>query len=120
MNPNTVVVVEDDPLLRLDAVTLIREAGHNVVEMDSADGALAYVWRQPRDVAAIFSDIEVPGNTDGEDLARTVSLHWPHITLLITSGRAAQDVSLPPSSRFLAKPWLPLDVLTAIQGPIPA
>ena len=117
MRPTTILVVEDDPLVRMDAVTLISEAGHDVVEMESADQALAYVWRQPRNVAAIFSDIELPGHTDGADLARTVSLHWPHITLLITSGRTRESLALPLNSRFLAKPWLPLDVLSGLQGP---
>ena len=120
MTLKTVLVVEDDPFIRMDAVTLIREAGHEVVELDSADGALAYVWRQPRDVAAIFSDVELPGNTDGADLARTVSLHWPHITLLMTSGRSAETIGLPPNSRFLAKPWLPLDVLCGLQSRLDA
>ena len=116
MHPTTILVVEDDPLVRMDAMTLLSEAGHDVIDMETADQALAYVWRQPRQVAAIFSDIELPGNTDGADLARTVSLHWPHITLLITSGRTPEYLTLPPNSRFLAKPWLPLDVLSGLQG----
>ena len=116
MHPTTILVVEDDPMIRLDAVTLISASGHDVVEMESADQALAYVWRHPRRVAAIFSDIELPGNTDGLDLARTVSLHWPHIRLLMTSGQRAESLKLPPATRFLPKPWLPLHVLSGIEG----
>ena len=118
MNSKTVLVVEDDPLTRMDAATLMSEAGLDVVEMDTADQALAYVWRQPNDIAAIFSDVQMPGHTSGADLAHTVSCHWPHIRLLMTSGLRRDAMVLPASSRFFPKPWLPLDVLTAVQAAV--
>ena len=118
MTAKTVLVVEDDAMTRMNAATLISEAGLDVVEMDSADRALAYVWRQPNDVAAIFSDVEMPGHTSGADLARTVSHHWPHIRLLITSGSQPEAMHLPASTTFFPKPWLPLDVLTAVQAAV--
>jgi CheY-like chemotaxis protein len=118
MQAKTIIVVEDDPLTRLDAVAMIEEAGFDVVEMETADKALSYVWRQPNAVAAIFSDVQTPGNTSGADLARTVSSHWPHIRMLITSGLKRDSIELPASSTFFPKPWFPGDVLGAL-GAVP-
>ena len=115
MQTKIVIVVEDDPITREEAATLLREAGFAVVALETADSALAYVWRQPNSVAAIFSDVETPGHTSGADLAQTVSCNWPNIVLLITSGKQRDSVTLPPSTQYLTKPWFPLDVLSALQ-----
>ena len=113
-----VLVVEDDPLLRVDAATMFEEAGLSVIEMETADEALAYVLEQASDVGAIFTDVQFPGYADGFDLAGTVATNWPHITVLVTSGRARPPADLPKSVRFLPKPWRPLDVLVAMQNAV--
>ena len=118
MPSNTVLVVEDDPILRLDAVTIFEEAGLDVVEMDNADDALAYTFEQSSNVAAIFTDVQMPGHLDGLHLARLVSRHWPHIVVLVCSGVIRPADSLPNNVRFIPKPWLPLDVLTAVQDAV--
>lgn len=114
----SVLVVEDDPLLRTDAAMMFEEAGLSVVEMETADEALAYVLEQASDIAAIFTDVQFPGEADGFDLAGAVASRWPHITVLVTSGRARPPADLPKSVRFVAKPWRPRDVLTAMQSAV--
>ena len=115
---NTVMVVEDDPLLRLDAVTMFEGAGLHVVEMDNADDALAYTLEQSSQMAAIFTDVQMPGHADGLYLAKLVARHWPHITVLVCSGRVTPEGPLPANVRFMPKPWLPLDVLTEVQNAV--
>jgi CheY-like chemotaxis protein len=117
MQRTTILVVEDDPVLRLDAAMIFHEAGLDVVEMNSADDALAYTWEQSSHVAAIFTDMQMPGHSDGLHLAETVSRHWPHIFVLVTSG-LVQPVDLPKNVTFIPKPWLPLEVLTAVQNAV--
>lgn len=114
----TVLVVEDDPLLRGDATLMFEAAGLSVVEMETADEALAYVLEQAGDVGAIFTDVQFRGEADGFDLAGTVATHWPHITVLVTSGRARPPADLPRSVRVVSKPWRPLDVLVAMQNAV--
>ena len=114
----SVMVVEDDPILRIDAVLLLEEAGLDVVEMESADDALAHLFERAHDFAAVFTDVRFPGEADGFDLAGAVAAHWPHIAVLVTSGRAVPPDDLPPSVRFVEKPWRPLDVLTAMQDAV--
>ena len=114
----SVLVVEDDPLLRMDAALMFEEAGLSVVELESADEALVYVFEQANDVGAIFTDVQFAGEADGFDLAGAVATHWPHITVLVTSGRVRPPCDLPKSVRFVPKPWRPLDVLTAMQNAV--
>lgn len=117
MNRRTVVVVEDEPLVRISATSLFEEAGIDVVEFSNGDDAIDYVRDHKDSVAAIFTDVYLPGDTDGLELAGIVAEVCPEITVLVTSGqirRAPPDLN--PQVRYVAKPWLPADVLSAMKG----
>ena len=115
MSKRTVVVVEDDELLRCDAVAMLDAAGLEVADFETADEAAAYLDEHNGSVAAILTDIGTPGHLDGFDLALKATIRWPDIKVLMTSGMARPDSLLIPSVAFLPKPWIPLDVLTVIQ-----
>ena len=110
-----VLVVEDDPLLRMDAITMLEEAGLEVVQMSNADDALAFIYEQSADVAGVFSDIQMPGHMSGLHLAETVGRHWPDIRILLCSGAMRPTDTLPSNVTFISKPWRALEVLTAMQ-----
>ena len=118
MLPKTVLVVEDDPMLRSDAMAMLEEAGLDVVGLDNADDALAFTFDQSNELAAIFTDVQLPGICDGLHLAEVVSRHWPHIFVLVCSGHVKPIEPLPRNVRFVQKPWMPLDVLTALQNAV--
>ncbi|MDQ2860114.1 MAG: response regulator, partial [Pseudomonadota bacterium] len=67
----TVLVVEDEGLVRLDAVEILRDAGYAVVEAANAEQALAVVAGGGA-VDVLFTDINMPGRMDGLELARRV------------------------------------------------
>ncbi len=116
MSDRTILVVDDDALLRCDAFMMLDEAGLSVVEFENADDALSYVFQQSGRVAGIFSDVQTGGDANGIDLARTIAERWPHIAVVLTSGRIDPGPDLPSSVSFVPKPWRPLDVLTAMQN----
>ena len=116
MTSPCVLVVEDDPALRLHAATILEEAGFHVVELETGDDALGYLVEQSGAVAAIFTDVHMPGDADGLYLADTVARTWPGIRVLVTSGRRTAPPNLPRNVRFLPKPWLPAEVLSAMEG----
>ena len=121
MNRNTVVIVEDEPLVRLTATTLFEEDGITVVEFADGDAAIDYVRDHEGDVAAIFTDIYLPGATDGLELAGIVSATCPDIAVLVTSGsHAAKPRDLGPRVRYVAKPWHPRDVLNTMREAVRA
>lgn len=116
MPSKTVLVVEDDPIARTIAVETLEDAGHDVVAMDNADDALGYVLERCTTVAAIFTDIQMPGNSNGLHLAELAGRHWPHIMVLMSSGRTYPASTLPRNVRFIPKPWRMHDVVKALSG----
>ena len=119
MSRNTVVVVEDEPLVRLTATSLFEDAGITVVEFADGDAAIDYVRDHKGDVAAIFTDVYLPGETDGLELAGIISEVCPDIAVLVTSGNhRTKPTHLGPRVRYVAKPWQPADVLTTLQDAV--
>jgi len=121
MQRRTVVVVEDEPLIRLNATSMFEDAGIDVVEFSNGDDAINYVRDHKQDVAAIFTDVYLPGDTDGLELAGIVSEVCPDIAVMVTSGQIVERPDeLHPQVRYVSKPWMPRDVLAAMQDALKA
>jgi CheY-like chemotaxis protein len=100
----TVLVVEDMPLIRLDAVSMFEDMGFWVLE--AADGREALeVLETSNAISILFTDIEMP-NLGGLELAAIVAERWPDIDIVITSGRLEPRADdLPDEARFVSKPY---------------
>ena len=121
MSRRTVIVVEDEPLVRLTATTIFEEAGITVVEFANGDEAIDYVRDHKQDVAAIFTDVYLPGEIDGLELAGIVSEVCPEIAVLVTSGNMRmRPLNLGPRVTYVNKPWHPNDVLNTMQEAVRA
>lgn len=81
----TILVVEDDVLVRLVVCDALRDAGLQVVEVESADEALLYL-KTDSSVELVFSDVRLPGSLDGIELAKRLKLDFPHLKVVLTSG----------------------------------
>jgi CheY-like chemotaxis protein len=110
-----VLVVEDDFLLRMDAVDVVRAAGFEPVEAGSADEVIAILEAHPS-IHVVFTDIQMPGSMDGLKLAKFVKDRWPPINVVATSGhiRVSED-DLPESGRFLPKPYTPAQIIGVLR-----
>jgi CheY-like chemotaxis protein len=80
-----VLIVEDEPLIRLGAVYQIEDAGFEVYEADSADAAIALL-EVHKEICLIFTDVDMPGSMDGLKLAHYVRGRWPPVKIIVTSG----------------------------------
>ena len=101
----TVLIVEDDVLLRMDAMQMIEEAGFEVVEAATADQAIA-ILEARLDIHVVFTDIDMPGSMNGIRLAEAVRGRWPPIKIIATSGHfRLGSGDLPAGGRFIAKPY---------------
>jgi two-component system, response regulator PdtaR len=110
-----VLVVEDEPILRYNAVDMLEEAGFSVLEASNADEALRLLETRAHEVGALFTDIHMPGSMDGMGLTRTVVERWPHVALLVTSGHARlRDHDIPDAGHFIGKPYRFSDVVKLI------
>jgi CheY-like chemotaxis protein len=114
-----VLIVEDEFLLRMDAVDMIAAAGFGVVEAANADEAIEILESRP-DITVVFTDIQMPGSMDGLKLARAVRGRWPPIKIIATSGHVdVSETDLPDGGRFLSKPYSSnevADVLRELTG----
>jgi CheY-like chemotaxis protein len=109
-NRPVVLIVEDEILLRMDAVDIIAAAGFEVVDAADADEAIK-ILEARRDIAVVFTDTHLPGSMDGLKLARAVRGRWPPIKIVATSGRVnVKETDLPEGGRFLPKPYSPAQV----------
>src|SRR5476651_934010 len=100
----TVLVVEDEMLLRMRAVDMVEDAGFTPIEAVNADDALA-ILESRSDIELLFTDIQMPGSMDGLKLAYAVHERWPLIKIILVSGQLKlTDRDRPPDSRFFGKP----------------
>src|ERR1700722_13665701 len=100
-----VLVVEDEPLLRMLAVEVVEEAGFIAIEARDADEAVILLESRS-DITLLFTDINMPGSMDGLKLAHAVRDRWPPIKILVVSGQQQlQSVDMPSNSCFFEKPY---------------
>ena len=95
------------------AVDMLEDAGFPVVEAATADEAWTILTSRS-DIGVLFTDIEMPGSMNGFALAGRVAERWPHIRLVITSGRCRpKPHDVPDHGMFVPKPYLAEHVLSA-------
>ena len=111
----TVLLVEDETMVRMLGCDVLEEAGFEVIEAANADEALA-VLRQGTGVDVLFTDVEMPGSLDGYGLARLAHERWPQVKVLIVSGRRHPGPGdLPPGGAFIGKPYSPGEVVRRVR-----
>jgi DNA-binding NtrC family response regulator len=99
-----VLLVEDEPLVRLVVVDILMEANFRIIEASNAAEALT-VLSAGVSVDVLLSDVEMPPGPNGYALAHEVRERWPEIEILIVSGREwPVEGDLPLGAAFLAKP----------------
>jgi CheY-like chemotaxis protein len=106
-----VLVVEDEPLIRMAAVDIFEDAGFTVVASANSHDALRALRSMPG-LHVLFTDIELPGDMNGLALARVIEEEFPDVALIIVSGRVAPEPAmLPRKAVFLPKPYEATKVL---------
>ena len=105
-----VLVVEDEALIRMSSVDVIRDLGFEVLEAVDADHAVSLLESVPG-ITIVFTDIQMPGSMDGLLLAAIVRDRWPPIALLVASGKLRPGSSdMPSGARFISKPYSPSEL----------
>ena len=101
-----VVVVEDEAPIRMVVLDAFEDEGFEVFGAEHAQEAIAILNTVAARVHVLFTDVNMPGDMNGVQLAHHVSRHWPWIGLVITSGLEypARSV-LPQGTRFFPKPY---------------
>jgi len=114
----TILIVEDEVLVRFDVAEYLRTCGYRVIEAANAAEAIA-LFESGQHVDLIFSDVQLPGDMDGFALARWARSHRPDIKVILTSGvaRSAQIAGeLCEDGPLETKPYDPQHLLRRIRA----
>jgi CheY-like chemotaxis protein len=107
----TVLVVDDEVLLRMMIAEELRDQGYTAIEAANAHEALSLL-ESGTVVHVVFTDVQMPGSLDGIDLARIVGNECPEVAVVVTSGRLQRSelAALDRIAGFFPKPYSPRDV----------
>ncbi|HZW47788.1 MAG TPA: response regulator [Microvirga sp.] len=115
LNRPVVLLVEDELLVRLTQVEILREAEFWVVEAQDADEAFDLLKKRA-DINVVLTDVNMPGSIDGFEFARLVRQGWPDVGVLVISGKVApKPGDLPEGTHFLQKPIRPDALVNALK-----
>ncbi|MFD2237532.1 response regulator [Aureimonas populi] len=114
LHPPSVLVVEDEVLVRMMLVDVLEEAGFRVHAAETAVEGVRELDRHP-EIVGLLTDVETPGPVDGIALARITHERHPDAAVVVMSGRKRPGSGeLPPNARFFGKPYVPDDIIEAL------
>jgi two-component system, response regulator PdtaR len=110
----TVLVVEDEALIRMSTVASLEDAGLRVLEAANSAEALQ-VLAQHAEISVLVTDVRMPGVMDGLALVSRVHRDHPVVRAVVVSGNAcAGEAYRAGAVRFIAKPYLAQNVVRAV------
>jgi len=111
---STILVVEDEDVIRLNTCEFLRESGWTVLEADRASAAIA-VLESGEPVDLVFSDIQMPGDMNGIGLAHWLRQNRPDVRVLLTSGGIHSVDPSVSDEPLIAKPYIPESLVERIR-----
>ena len=111
-NPATILIVEDNLLTLLDARIALEDAGFVVIEATDAMQALDHLRDRP-EIAAVLTDVKMPGAIDGNALAHRVRAEHPAMPLVMVTG-APEELVPPAGALLVTKPYRTRQLIEAI------
>ena len=83
---SVVLVVEDNPIIRMAAIDLMLFSGYEALEACDADEAIR-ILESRADIDLVFTDVQMPGTMDGIKLSHYIRDRWPPVKLIVASRR---------------------------------
>ncbi len=114
MEKTIVLVVEGDSFIRMEAVQTFKDAGYAVLDAANTDDAMTTL-EGCSDIRAVFTEIRVPGQLNGMDLARAIAARWPLVRLIVTSG-VPEIGNFPADWRYIPKVYDGAKIVAALRG----
>lgn len=99
-----VLVVEDEPILRLDAISMVERAGFEAVEALSSADAIRLL-EERLDIRLVYMDLDMPRSRKGIEIAAAIRKRWPPIEIILTAAYFTREsIDLPERAEFYPKP----------------
>src|SRR5438270_6607560 len=113
--PATILLAEDEPLLRELGETILRQAGYAVISVHRRLELEALLKSDTTDIDVLLTDIVMP-EISGQELASQVRSRWPHARVIYTSGYPSDELKgMQGDSAFLQKPFTPHELMAKIR-----
>lgn len=114
-----VLVVDDEPLIRLGLAAIVEDAGYDVVEAADAKQAIGFL-EADESIRAVLTDVDKPGDMDGIQLAHYIRHRWPPVVLVVISGKVGVERHvLPTGVEFLSKPYSDNVIRNLLENMVP-
>ena len=100
-------------------VGLIKTAGFEAIEAGNAEEALTILTSNSH-IALLITNVGMPGNMTGVELAHAVDIRWPSVRVIVVSGQLGlAEADLPRKSLLFAKPFHDEELLFEIRSIMP-
>ncbi len=110
----TVLVVEDEPLIRMAAVAMFEDAGFRVLSAKDSAQALG-ILASHSEIDVLVTDVRMPGSVDGLALVTLVRRNHPAVQSIVVSGNTTlAEARRAGAAGFVSKPYLTHAMLQAI------
>ena len=110
----TILLAEDEPLLRELGETILTQAGYKILTAPTSDSLKSLIAEYSGKVDLLLTDVIMPGMS-GPELVHVVKARWPQVRVLYMSGYADDEVEdLDPDAGFLQKPFTPSELTAKI------
>jgi two-component system, OmpR family, response regulator len=114
--PTTILVVEDEAVVRDLLVAELQDVGYKVIAVDAGEPALAILQDSKDDIDWLFTDIRLPGVIDGWRVADEFRLTHPFRPVVYATAYAPEQASQQlHGSYFFRKPYRPSQIVAAFR-----
>ena len=111
----TILLAEDEALLRELGETILRHAGYSVISIYRRDDLESLLKSHTKDIDVLLTDIVMP-EISGQELAAKVRLRWPGVRVIYTSGYPSDELKdMHRDAAFLQKPFTPAELMAKIR-----
>jgi DNA-binding NtrC family response regulator len=112
---NTVLVVEDDPIIRMSAVAALEDAGFRVLDAQDSVEAME-ILSQHSEIAVLVTDVRMAGKMDGLALVAQFLIYAPNIRSIVVSGNSSAEAAIKAGAlAFVSKPYLAHTIVQAVR-----
>ena len=111
----SILLVEDEVLVRLSIAEELRQAGLMVLEAANGDEASTILEGHSQWVGLVLTDIQMPGRLDGSGLVRLVRERYPEVRVIVLSGAHPEKLKDVEADALLAKPHSATELITNIR-----
>jgi two-component system, response regulator PdtaR len=111
---STILLTEDEPVIRLGTSAMLEDAGYRVLEAGDASEALVLLSQHP-EISLVLTDVQMPGAIDGLALVCIIQADYPKIRSIVTSGRSGSpEARQCGAAKFLPKPYTARTIQAAV------